>query len=371
VADTVIAMTQTAPGEMELREFPMPDVPVDGGIVKMEAVGICGSDVKAFARNPKAPKILGHENVGRVDKLGSAARHIWGLEEGDLVALEEYLVCHQCEWCHQGEYRHCWKTDTHNNPDPIRYGGTPITREPSIWGGYSQYLYMPFEAVWHRVPAGVDAPDASLHIALGNGQQWAVVEGGVGPGKSVFIQGPGQMGAACVVASRAAGADLIIVTGLTSDEDRLEICRQLGADYTIDVTKEDARERVREITGGKGVDVAVDTTARAGVEPTMVAIDVLRMRGGTMVVQGGQDFPDFPMAKLSDHYVTLKQARGHSYASVERGLQIMASGRFPLHLMRTHDFALADAAQAVRATAGDLVDGRRALHVAILPWLEV
>ena len=334
----------------------------------MEAVGICGSDVGALFRNPSNPKILGHENVGRIDKLGSVAGHIWGLKEGELIALEEYLVCHQCEWCHKGEYRHCWRTDTHNNPDPLRYGSTPTTREPALWGGYSQYLYMPFEAVWHRVPEGVEASDACLHIALGNGVQWAVVEGGAGPGKTVFIQGPGQMGAACVVASRAAGADFIIVTGLTADADRLEICKQLGADVVIDVQKEDVRDRVREVTGGKGVDVTVDTTARAGVEPTMVAIDVMRMRGGTMVVQGGNDIADFPMSKLSDHYITLKQARGHRFHSVERGLEIMGQKKFPLHLMHTHDFKLEDAAQAVHATQGEIVDGRRALHVAILPW---
>lgn len=368
MAKTVAAMTQVGADVMELREYPMPEPPVDGAILRMEAVGICGSDVSAFSRVPKNPRILGHENVGRIDRLGSAAGHIWGLEEGDLVALEEYLVCHQCEWCHKGEYRHCWRTDIHNNPEALRYGSTPTTTLPGLWGGYSQYLYMPFEAVWHRVPEGVSATDACLHIALGNGVQWAVFEGGVGPGKSIFIQGPGQMGASCVIAARAAGADLIIVTGLTSDADRLEICKTLGADVVIDVQKEDVRERVHAVTGGKGVDVAVDTTARAGIEPTMVAIDVLRMRGGTMVVQGNQDFQEFPMVKLSDHYITLKQARGHSYHAVERGLQIMASQKFPLHLMHTHDFKLEDAARAVHATRGELIDGTRALHVAVLPW---
>ncbi|MBO0691518.1 MAG: zinc-binding dehydrogenase [Acidimicrobiaceae bacterium] len=370
MAETVMAMTQTGANEMEMREYAMPEVPVDGAILKMEAVGICGSDVGAYARSPKSPKILGHENVGRIHMIGSSARRMWSLDEGDLVALEEYLVCHQCEWCHRGEYRHCWATDTHNNPDPLRYGGTSIEREPALWGGYSQYLYMPYESVWHRVPEGLTPSDASLHIALGNGVQWACLEGGVGAGKSVLIQGPGQMGSACVVASKAAGAELIIVSGLTSDRDRLEVCERLGADVTIDVERDDIRERVKEATGGKGVDTVVDTTARAGLEPTFIAIDVLRTRGGTMVVQGGKEFPNFPMNRLSDKYITLKQCRGHSYAAVERGLQIMASGRFPLELMHTKDYPLAEAASAVRATAGELIDGKtRALHVSIRPWM--
>jgi len=368
MAEKVLAMTQTGKEQLELREYDMPAVPVNGAILKMEAVGICGSDVGSYRREPKNPRIMGHENVGRIHQIGTIASEQWGLEEGDLVALEEYVVCHQCEWCHKGEYRHCWKTDSHNNPNPLRYGSTGTNIEPALWGGYSQYLYMPYEAVWHKVPENVSAAEACLHIALGNGVQWAVVEGGAGPGKSVLIQGPGQMGTACTVASKAAGADTVIVTGLTSDADRLEIAKTLGADYTIDVQKEDVRERVAEITKGKGVDVAVDTTARAGDEPTMIAIDCLRMRGGTMVVQGGRVFENFPMNKLSDHYITLKQARGHSFASVERGLQIMEQKRYDLDLMHTHDFKLADADAAVRATAGDIVDGRRAMHVAILPW---
>ncbi|HVB05737.1 MAG TPA: zinc-binding dehydrogenase, partial [Acidimicrobiales bacterium] len=274
-----LAMTRIGKEQLELREYEVPPVPENGAILKVEAVGICGGDVGSFRSAPKSPNILGHENVGRIHELGKVAHEQWGLEEGDLVALEEYVVCHQCEWCHKGEYRHCWKTDGHNNPNYLRYGSTGVDVAPALWGGYSQYMYMPYEAVWHKVPDGITASEACLHIALGNGVQWAVVEGGAGPGKSVLIQGPGQMGTACTVASKAAGADTVIVTGLTSDADRLEVAQRLGADYVIDVQKEDVRERVAEITKGKGVDVAVDTTARAGDEPTMIAIDCLRMRG--------------------------------------------------------------------------------------------
>src|ERR1019366_5368636 len=132
------------------------------------------------------------------------------------------------------------------------------------------------------------------------------------PGKTVLIQGPGQMGTACVVAAKAAGAECIIVTGLSSDVDRLEICKQLGADFTIDAEREDVRDRVREITGGRGVDAAIDNTAHAGDVPTLIAIDALKTRGGAMVVKGGGTSATSPMGKLSNKYITLKQARGHS-----------------------------------------------------------
>ena len=370
VPNKVLAMTTIGVDKMEMREYDLPPCPIDGAILKMEVAGVCGSDVSSFAANRGGVRILGHENVGRIHQIGDGARRVWGLEEGDLVALEEYLACHQCEWCHKGEFRHCYYTDPQANPtDFLRYGSTGVEREPSLWGGFSQYLYMPFSSVWHRVPENVPITEASLHIALGNGVQWACVAGGVTAGSTVLIQGPGQMGTACAVASSNVGADLIIVTGLSSDADRFEISRQLGAHHLIDVEKEDVRQRVLELTNGEGVDTVIDTTAHsAGTEPTLIAMDVVKRRGGTIVVQGGFNYPDFPMTKLSQRDTTLKQARGHSWHSVERGLQLMATRRYPLHVMHTHDFSLDQADEAVRATGGKMIGANRALHVSVLPW---
>jgi len=361
-------MVQTGQWQLDARELAMPEVPDDGAILRVEVVGVCGSDVGQLSRIPASPRIPGHENVGRIAAIGKSARHLWGLDEGDLIALEEYLVCHHCEWCHIGEYRHCWRTDTHNNPDPLRYGSTSLNLAPGLWGGYSQYLYMPAEAVWHRVADGASAIEASLHIALANGVQWSVIEGGLRAGQSIFIQGPGQTGAACVVAAKSVGAGPIIVSGLASDADRLATCLALGADFVIDASATDVREAVLTLTSGRGVDLVVDTTARAGSEPTLIAIDVLRTRGGTMIVQGEANFPDFPMTRISDKFITIRPARGHSYAAVERGLELIASDTVDLDLMHTHNFPLADALRAVRATEGELIDGVRALHCAILPW---
>lgn len=364
----ITAMTQIGVENLEPREYAVPEVPVDGAILKVEAVGVCGSDVRQYLQNPSQPRILGHENVGIIWKIGPVAKKIWGLEEGDRVALEEYLGCFRCEWCRIGEFRHCWTTDVSNNPDFLRYGSTTTMVEPALWGGYSPYLYMPYGAVWHRIPEAVSPELATLFIAMGNGIQWTTVEGGLKSGQSILIQGPGQMGAACAVAARSIGADHIIVTGLTSDADRLAICEQLGATATIVADKENVAERVMEITSGRGVDVAVDATARAGAEPLHVALDALKRKGGKMVVQGGGRVDAFPLNKMLAKYAGLQVARGHSYISIQRGIELIASGRYPLELMHTDDFPLKDANTAVRATKGDLVNGHRALHVGILPW---
>jgi len=97
---------------------------------------------------------------------------------------------------------------------------------PSLWGGFSQYLYLPPNAILHKIPAHVPATQAALFVPLANGMQWAYLQGGAAPGKTVVIQGPGQMGLASVVAAREAGSPCIIVSGLTKDEKRFEVARE-------------------------------------------------------------------------------------------------------------------------------------------------
>ena len=364
----VLTAIKTGANKMELREFPMPEVPEDGALLKMEVAGICGTDVKMYKQPlTGGPVIMGHENIGYISHAGRKFTERKGFKEGDLVFLEHYVSCGQCEWCHSGQYRHCEMTDWRSNPNGIRYGYTSADRAPHLWGGFAQYVYLPWNCVLHKVPAGVSPEIAGIVTPMANGIEWALMDCHVGYASRVLIQGPGQQGLSQVVACKQAGAELIIVTGTSKDAKRLEVALALGADYVINVNTEDPLARIMEITAGQGVDVALDCTAGAGTFAVMLGIEALKRKGGTLLVQGEMtDFPNFPIGKMTVKFITLKSARGHSYRACEMALQQLASKRFPLDLMTTHRFGLSEAEWAIKSVGNE--GAKDVIHVSLLPW---
>jgi threonine dehydrogenase-like Zn-dependent dehydrogenase len=361
--ERVLAATTLGAFQTEVREYAFPEIPPDAGVLKIEAAGVCGSDWQAYQAD-RPPRIMGHENVGRIYRLGPIAARRWGLREGDRVALEEYLPCGHCALCRSGEFRLCDQTEA-RRPGALRYGTTPITEKPGLWGGYSQYQYLHPDSVFHRVPDDVPAELAAMCLPLGNGIQWTYLDGRAGPGKTVLIQGPGQQGLACVIAAKAAGADCVIVSGLSRDRARLDIAAALGADQTIDVETESLDDRVQSITGGLGVDISIDTAG--GTDTLVHAMRVTRKNGSVLFAAAPSATPpDFQIASLLAGRLTLKPCRGHSYESVELALHYIASRRYPLEQMATHRFGLNEVDLAVRSVGGQGAPG--AVHVSVLPW---
>ena len=361
--EPVLAATTIGRLRTEIREYPFPETPPHAGILKIEAAGVCGSDWRSYQCDGP-PRIMGHENVGRIYRIGPIAARRWGVQDGDRVALEEYLPCGHCGLCQSGEFRLCDQTES-RRPGALRYGTTPICEAPGLWGGYSQFQYLHPNSVLHRVPERVPAELAAMCLPIANGIQWTCFDGRVGPGKTILILGPGQQGLACAFAAKAAGVDCVIVSGLTRDAHRLEIAKALGADYTIDAEKENLEAQVREITGGQGVDVSLDA---AGGSATLLAALRLTRKNGTVLFAAApaETPPDFAIADLLARRVTLRPCRGHGFESVELALKYIASGQYPLELMSTHRFSLANTDLAIRSVGGQGAPG--AVHVTVLPW---
>jgi len=122
-----------------------------------------------------------------------------------------------------------------------------------------------------------------------------------------------------------------------------------------------------ELTGGRGVDVALDCTAGAGTAPILLGVNALKRKAGTIVVQGEmKEFPNFPLEQVTVKFVTIKSARGHSYKACELALQQLASKRFPLEKVTTHRFGLKDVDLAIKSVGGQGVPD--VIHASLLPW---
>lgn len=354
--------------QTEVWEFDFPEIAAEDGLLKVQLSGVCGSDWPYYNNYPdqKGPLILGHEAVGHIDRAGATALRRWGLKEGDRVALEEYLPCGHCGYCRTGDFRLCDATDTLTRPHSIRLGSTPVSQAPSLWGGYSQYQYLPENAVFHRIPEHVPTEQAALALPLGNGFEWAYLQGGVRIGEAVLIQGPGQQGLACVLAAAVAGASTIIVSGMTRDAARFDLAKKLGAHHVIDIEKQDLQQAVLDITGGDLVDLVIDC-ASGGTDTIVSAIKLVRKAGRVML--GGQKrklIPEFESDLLIRKFLTLRGMRGHSYQSVELAIETIASGRYPLDQLCTHVFGLGQVHAALKTVGGEGQPG--AIHCCIDPW---
>jgi alcohol dehydrogenase len=359
------AIVLEAPGKMVLKEFPLPAIGPEEGLLKVEMVGVCGSDVGMYrgkaTRAPRPyPIIMGHEIFGTIVEVGEKASKRWNLKEGDRAIVEYAFGCGECFYCKQGDYIHCEAMFT--------YGSMISCKDPPhLWGAYSEYLFLPPRAMVHRVRQDL-LPEVGVLICavLGNAIRWVQVIGGVRQGDIVVIEGPGQQGLAGVIVAREAGAQKVIVTGMTKDRIRFELAKTFGADEIIDVEKDDPVRRVKEITGGKMADLVMDVTGSP--KGAITAIDLVKKKG-TVILPGlyGMD-REIPLVldKIVYKEVRVQGVFSHDFRSVLPAIKLAESGKYPLEKMVTHRFPLEKAEKAIRVAGGE-IEGEDPIKVVIIP----
>ena len=172
-----------------------------------------------------------------------------------------------------------------------------------------------------------------------------------------------------MIAARAAGADTIIVTGLTRDAPKLALAKEFGADHVIDVEVEDCGRRVKELTDGRGADVVIEVSSYA-TAPVAEALHYVAV-GGRIVLAGVKGFkpvPDFMSDLIVVKEITIRGAFGVTAPAYDAAIRLIESGRVPIERMHTHDFGLADAELAIQMLAGE-VAGASSIHSCLRPDL--
>lgn len=367
MTETAHAAVLTAPRTFETREYPVPDVDIGSGVLRVEAAGLCGTDYEQFAGHLEGTKwairpiIPGHEILGHVEKLGREAARTWKVKEGDRVIVESSIPCGQCFQCLIGRTVLC----QHNLGYGLRIS---VNEAPHLWGGYASHMYLHPRARLHRAPTDVPTGVMSLFNPLSNAVRWGFEKPGTGIGDTIVIEGPGQRGLLAVVVAKMAGAAQVIITGTRADRARLALAKQLGADATIVVDEEDPVERVRDLTGGAGADIVLDVSAGA-TEPFIQAVEMVRA-GGTVVVAGLKN--QRPVGNLVTDKLILKEISmvgvlSSSWTATERSIDILRRRWKDLRALCTHGYPIERADTAVKLLGREIEDGPEPVHIHLTP----
>ncbi|QUH27114.1 NAD(P)-dependent alcohol dehydrogenase [Serpentinicella alkaliphila] len=324
---------------MVVKDVPMPEIKENEVLIKVDVVGICGSDVHYYTHGKigsfvvEGDFILGHECAGEVVEIG---KNVKNLVVGDRVALEPGKTCGKCEFCKSGKYNLC--TD-------VEFFATP-----PYHGVFTNYVAHP-EDMCFKLPENVSNTEGALVEPLAVGLH-ATDQGGVKLGNTVVIFGTGCIGLVTLLSAKAKGASNVIVVDVL--ENRLQVAEKIGATHVINAKTTNVIEKIAELTNGRGADVVIDT---AGAEITLKqTVDVVR-RGGTIVLVGmtPKDEVEFDFMKLMGKEAEIKTV--FRYRNLyPTAINAIASGSLNVKDIVSHEFEFDKTKEAFDFVAGNASD---------------
>jgi L-iditol 2-dehydrogenase len=345
IPQTMKAWVLGDPNQLTLVEKPVPQPGNAEVLVRIDAIAVCATDLEIIHKGP--PALIqgglpfnknftpGHEYMGTVVKLGP------GVDEykvGDRVTVEVHAGCGRCERCREGMYTACLNYGKNYGDMNKGHRANGFTTD----GGFAQYAINNINTLAH-VPQDMSDEEATLIVTAGTAMYGLDVTAGLIAGQSVVVMGPGPIGLMGVAVAKALGASEVILTG--TRDNRLEMGRKLGADYTINVTKEDSVEMVRHYTNG-GAHYVLECSGA----PTAIN-DAAKMlkRGGRICLAA---FPSEPVpidvANLVRNNIYMYGIRGEGKSATHRAAALMAQKRFNAKLIHTHTFPLEEVPTALR-----------------------
>jgi len=318
--------------DIRLEQQPVPEPGPDQVLIKMDSVGICGSDVHYWTHGAigdfivRAPMVLGHEAAGIVSKIGSA---VTNLSIGDRVAIEPGVPCKMCHYCKTGVYNLCVD---------MKFCATP-----PVHGNLARY-YVHAADFCYKLPPNMTLEEGALMEPLAVGVH-ACRRAGVTLGSRVLICGAGPIGLVNLMTARAMGAAEVVITDVV--EGRLAVAKEMGANHTYKVgqgkSAEEMAVEVEQLMGGHKPDVTIECS---GVEAS-VRFGIFSTRSGGCLVLVGLGKPEINMP-IVNAAVREVDIRGiFRYANCyPTAIAMVASGKVDVKPLITHRFKLEETLQA-------------------------
>lgn len=326
-------------GKMGFEERDIPKAKDDEVLVKLEYVGICGSDLHYYETGAigdyvvEPPFVLGHEPGGTVVEVGKNVKH---LKVGDRVALEPGKTCGHCEFCKTGRYNLC--------PDVVFFATPPVD------GVFQEYVAHEAD-LCYKLPDNVSTLEGALIEPLAVGFH-ATIQGDAHLGQRAVVMGAGCIGLVSMMALKARGVSEVYVVDIM--EKRLEKALELGAAGVINGAEEDVLERVKELTDGAGMDLVIET---AGTEITTRQAIHMAKKGSNIVLVGYSKSGEMtlPMSLVLDKELTFKTVFRYRHI-YPMAIDAVAAGKVNLKGIVTDVFGLDEVQKAIDYSVNNKAD---------------
>lgn len=346
IPDKMKAWVLGAPGELTLTTKPVPMPKKAEVLVRIDAVAICATDLEIIAHGPPAQIegglpfnknfTPGHEYMGTVVALGH------GVDEykiGQRVTVEIHAGCGQCKRCREGMYTACHNYGLNYGKHDKGHRANGFTTD----GGFCEYQVNHINTLI-PVADGMSDEEATLVVTAGTSMYGLTELGGLVAGESVVVCGPGPIGLLGAAVAKALGAYPVILTG--TRDNRLQLGLELGADFVVNVSKEDAVAAVKRLNGGKGVDYVLECSgAPKAANEALFMVN----RGGKVCLAAFPQKPvEMDVAHIVRNNIGVFGIRGEGKSATHRAEAFMREKRFDATKIHTHTFPLDELPEALR-----------------------
>ncbi|GKU83560.1 NAD(P)-dependent alcohol dehydrogenase [Niallia sp. NCCP-28] len=344
------AAVLTSLKNIELQNVEIPILKDNEVLIKIKAVGLCGSDVHYYEHGKignyvvEKPIILGHEASGDIVEVGKNVR---GLQKGQRVSIEPGATCGECTYCKEGRYNLCPSVE--------------FLATPPYDGVFCEYAVMREDLVF-PIPDSMSYETAALVEPFSVGVH-AISRGELKAGETVIILGMGPIGLVTAAAAKAAGAKMII--GVDLETSRLEVAKSMGATHIINLREEDLEEKVKEYTNGIGADLAIETAGSPkAVQGTILSV----RRGGRVAIVGlsPQDEVPVSISQIIDKEIDVKGVFRYHH-TYPRAIEMLSGDKINIEKMITDKYPLDEAAKAFEKAIHDKTN---TLKIMIYPGIS-